>query len=93
MIVRMRVVNEDSTINCLQGRKPTFEIDFRRFKRLRYSVSQPPKLCKLPKLPKSNIPMRKCILVIESMGIILLASYKYDINARIRVIGADDKLF
>ena len=61
MIVRMRVVNEDSTINCLQGRKPTFEIDFRRFKRLRYSVSQPPKLCKLPKLPKSNIPMRPIV--------------------------------
>ena len=35
----------------------------------------------------------KCILIIESMGIILLASYKYDINARIRAIGANDKLF
>ena len=34
----------------------------------------------------------KYISIVESMGIILLASSKYDINVRIRAIGANDEL-
>ena len=47
--------------NKLLKRKKTDRIDFRRYNRLRCSVPQPPKLYGLPKLHKSNIPMRPIV--------------------------------
>ena len=44
--------------NKLLTLKKTDKIDFRRYNRLRCSVPQPPKLYRLPKLHKPNIPMR-----------------------------------
>ena len=41
--------------------KKTNRIDFRRYNRLRFSVPQPPKLYRLPKLHKPNIPMRPIV--------------------------------
>ena len=41
--------------------KKTDKIDFQRYKRLRCSVPQPPKLYGLPKLHKPNIPMRPIV--------------------------------
>ena len=47
--------------NKLLTLRKTDRIDFRRYNRLRCSVPQPPKLCRLPKLHKSNIPMRPIV--------------------------------
>ena len=47
--------------NKLFTLKKTDKIDFRRYNRLKYSVSQPTKLYGLPKLHKPNIPMRPIV--------------------------------
>ena len=47
--------------NKLLTLKKTGRIDFRRYNRLRCGVPQPPKLYRLPKLHKSNIPMRPIV--------------------------------
>ena len=47
--------------NKLLTLRKTDRIDFRRYNILRCSVPQPPKLYGLPKLHKSNIPMRPIV--------------------------------
>ena len=47
--------------NILLTLKKTDRIDFRRYNRLRCSVPQPPKLYRLAKLHKPNIPMRPIV--------------------------------